>query len=128
VRHRITSNALYDLPLGIQLGGIVTYNTAPPYNINTGAANFNDRGSTARAAGIAFNSGRGDDYFTLDLRTSKNFTIAENKRIEVLWEMFNVTNTKNLINYQGNQSAAGPNLPRGALDAFQGQLGLKFSF
>jgi hypothetical protein len=128
VRHRITSNALYDAPLGIQLGGIVTYNTAAPYNITTGAANFNDRGATARAAGIGFNSGRGDEYFTLDLRTSKNFTIAENKRIEVLWEMFNVTNTRNLINYQGNQGAAGPNRPRAALDAFQGQFGLKFSF
>ena len=129
VRHRLTSNAIYDLPFKIQLGGIITYNTAAPYNIVLGTvANTNDRANTVRPAGTAFNSGRGDQYFTLDLRTSKNFVIKDTKRVEILWEMFNVTNTQNLISYQGNLSAAGPKLPRAALDAFQGQLGLKFSF
>jgi hypothetical protein len=56
----------------------------------------------------------------------------------VLWEMFNVFNTVNFTNYQGNQSAApgftatgiptGYGQPRQAFDPFQGQLGFKLIF
>ena len=44
-------------------------------------------------------SARGDDYFTLDLRTSKVFKFGE--LLEVLWEMFNVfENLQNLGGYR----------------------------
>ncbi len=129
VRHRLTTNLLYSLPYDVRVSGIYTYNTAPPYNITLGTANKNDGGNTARAPGVDFNSGRGDDFRTLDLRFSKVFKIKESKSIEGLWEMFNVGNTRNLIQYQGNQATLATfGKPRSALDAMQGQFGLKFNF
>jgi hypothetical protein len=73
----------------------------------------------------------------MDLRASKRFPIRT-AQIEVLWEMFNVFNTVNLVNYNGNQSSlpgqtaigrpTGFGQARTALDPFQGQLGVKVSF
>jgi len=59
-------------------------------------------------------------------------------RGEVLWEMFNLFNTVNFTNYQGNQASlpgvtgtgipTGFGRPRQAFDPFQAQLGLKLTF
>ena len=137
VRHRLVTNVIYELPLGIQVGGIVTANSAPPYNIITGVDANRDGDNNDRPAGTVFNAGRGDRYFQTDLRLSKKFTAGRTSG-EVLWEMFNLFNAVNFNNYQGNQSAAqgqtstgiptGFGRPRQAFDAFQAQLGFKFSF
>ena len=137
VRHRFVANAVYELPFGIQAGGIVTANSAPPYNIISGVDTNRDGDNNDRPAGVAFNAGRGDAYFQTDLRLSKKVQIGK-ARGEVLWEMFNLFNTVNFNNYQGNQSAApgktvtgiptGFGRPRQAFDAFQAQLGFKLTF
>jgi hypothetical protein len=137
VRHRIVANALYELPFGIQLGSILSANSAPPFNITTGRDANLDGSNNDRPAGTGFNAGRGDKYFTMDLRASKRFPIRT-AQIEILWEMFNVFNTVNLVNYNGNQSSlpgqtaigrpTGFGQARTALDPFQGQLGVKVSF
>ena len=137
VRHRFVGNVVYELPFGIQAGGIVTTNSAPPYNIITGTDVNRDGDNNDRPAGTAFNAGRGDKFFTTDVRFSKKFTFGRTTG-EVLWEMFNLFKTVNFNNYQGNQSAAagvtstgiptGFGRPRQAFDAFQGQLGFKLTF
>jgi hypothetical protein len=73
----------------------------------------------------------------MDLRTSKRVTIGRVSG-EILWEMFNVFNTVNLNNFNGNQSAApgvtaigrptGFGQARQAFDPFQAQLGFKLTF
>ena len=60
VRHRVVANALYELPFGIQLGGILSANSAPPYNITTGVDANRDASNNDRPAGVGFNAGRGD--------------------------------------------------------------------
>jgi Carboxypeptidase regulatory-like domain len=137
VRHRFVSNVIYEMPFGIRVGGIVTANSAPPYNITTGVDANRDGDNNDRPAGVEFNAGRGDSYFTTDLRVSKSFAIGS-ARAEILWEMFNVFNAVNFNNYNGNQSAApgvtatgiptGFGQPRQAFDPFQGQLGVKLTF
>ncbi|MEP6782973.1 MAG: carboxypeptidase regulatory-like domain-containing protein [Acidobacteriota bacterium] len=137
VRHRIVSNAIYELPFGIQAGGIVTFNTAPPYNVITGTDVNRDGDNNDRPAGIGYNSARGDKYFQTDVRLSKRFTMGH-ASAEALWEMFNVFNTVNFNNYQGNQSSApgrtatgivtGFGRPLQAFDPFQAQFGLKLTF
>jgi hypothetical protein len=137
VRHRIVANAIYQLPYGIQFGGIVTANSAPPFNITTGADANRDGDNNDRPAGLGFNDGRGDRFFQTDLRLSKKFDVGRT-RAEVLWEMFNLFNTVNFTNYQGNQSAqpgvtgtgipTGFGRPRQAFDPFQAQLGFKLTF
>lgn len=137
VRHRLVSNVIYELPFGIQIGGIVTTNSAPPFNVTTGTDNNRDGDNNDRPAGTGFNSARGDRYFTTDLRLSKRFNLGRAQG-EVLWEMFNLFNTVNFNNYQGNQSSVagvtatgiptGFGRPRQASDPFQGQLGFKLTF
>ncbi|MGE3273638.1 MAG: carboxypeptidase regulatory-like domain-containing protein [Vicinamibacterales bacterium] len=137
VRHRFISNIIYELPYGIQVGGIVTANSAPPYNITLGTDANRDGSNNDRPDGEGFNAGRGDRYFQTDVRLSKRFDFGRASG-EILWEMFNVFNTVNFNNYQGNRRAApgvtstgiptGFGQPRQAFDAFQGQLGFKLIF
>jgi carboxypeptidase family protein/TonB-dependent receptor-like protein len=138
VRHRFVGNLITRLPYDIQLGTIVTTNSAPPYNIITGIDVNRDGDNNDRPAGLGFDAGRGDRYFQTDLRVSKKVRFGKTTSAEVLWEMFNLFNTVNFNNYQNNQSATpgftakgiptGFGQPRQAFDAFQGQLGVKFTF
>ena len=137
VRHRFVSNVIYQLPWGIQIGTIVSANSAPPFNITLGTDVNRDGDNNDRPAGVGYNDGRGDRFFQADIRTSKKITIGRVSG-ELLWEMFNVFNTVNFNNYQGNQSSAagqtaigiptGFGRPRQAFDPFQAQLGLKLTF
>ena len=105
VRHRFVTNAVYEMLWGIQVGGIVTANSAPPYNITTGADANRDGVNNDRPEGVGFNSARGRQRSsrpTCACRRSSASAAAPAR--EVLWEMFNVFNTVNFTNYQGNQS------------------------
>lgn len=137
VRHRFVSNVIYELPWGFQAGAIVTANSAPPYNITLGTDANRDGDNFDRPAGVGYNAGRGDGFFQTDLRLSKRIAV---RRVtgEILWEMFNVLNTVNLNNFNGNQSSApgqtaigrptGFGQARQAFDPFQAQLGFKLLF
>jgi hypothetical protein len=137
VRHRFVGNVIYQLPWDIQFGTIVTANSAPPFNIILGTDTNRDGDNNDRPSGVGYNAGRGDAYFQMDLRTSKRVTIGRVSG-EILWEMFNVFNTVNLNNFNGNQSAApgvtaigrptGFGQARQAFDPFQAQLGFKLTF
>lgn len=129
VHHRITGNVMYEIPFGIQLGGFVQFNSAPPYNITTGLDDNRDLVVNDRPAGTKYNAGRADRFFNLDVRISKKFNFNEKSHMEVMWEMFNTFNTVNFFsNYVGNMRAANFGKPGGAFDPFQGQLGLRFTF
>ena len=137
VRHRFVGNVIYQLPWAIQIGTIVSANSAPPFNITTGTDVNRDGDNNDRPVGTGYNAGRGDRFFQADIRTSKRVTIGRVSG-EILWEMFNLFNTVNFNNYQGNQSAApgltssgiptGFGRPRQAFDPFQAQLGFKLTF
>jgi Carboxypeptidase regulatory-like domain/TonB-dependent Receptor Plug Domain/TonB dependent receptor len=137
VRHRFVSNVIYELPWGFQAGTIVTANSAPPYNITLGTDRNLDGDVVDRPVGETYNSARGDRYFQTDLRLSKKVTVGR-VTAELLGEMYNLFNTVNFNNYQGNQSSAagvtstgiptGFGRPRQAFDPFQAQFGLKLTF
>ena len=137
VRHRFVSNVIYELPWGFQVGTILTANSAPPYNITLGTDANRDGDNNDRPAGVEFNAGRGDAFFQTDIRTSKKVRFGRVSG-EILWEMFNVFNTVNLNNFNGNQSSAagqtatgrptGFGQARQAFDPFQAQLGFKLTF
>ncbi len=131
-RHRVVISSVYRAPFDIQLGTIITAMSAPPYNITTGVDSNGDRDINERPIenGVMIPpfSARGDRYFTIDLRTSRSFRLPGERRIEVLWEMFNLTNTKNLGGYDGNMRSTFFGQPRFALPPFQGQLGVRLDF
>jgi hypothetical protein len=128
VRHRLTGNVVYELPYRINVGAIVTANTAGPYNQTTGRDDNLDFVSNDRPAGVRFNALRGDPFFITDLRVTKKFFLDETKNVEVIWEMFNAFNTVNLADYNGNERATTFRQPRSALSPFQAQLGIRFTF
>ena len=112
----------------INVGAIVTANSAAPYNYTTGRDDNLDFNTNDRPAGVRFNSLRGRPFFETDLRVTKKFFLDEVKSVEVLWEMFNVFNTENLADFNGNERASTFRQARSALPPFQGQFGLRFTF
>ncbi len=128
VRHRLTANLIYQAPFDINVSTIVTANSAPPYDKTTGRDNNGDGFRNDRSPGVGVHSERGDNFFNTDLRLSKRFFIDETKNVEVLWEMFNVFNTANLLRFQGNESSSSFGQARSVLRPFQAQFGLKFTF
>ena len=128
VRHRFTSNVVYQFPHNINLGAIVTANSAPPYNHTTGRDDNLDFVSNDRPAGVRFNALRGDSFFNTDLRLTKKFFLDETKNVELIWEMFNLFNTANLTDFNGNERSLTFRKARAALSPFQAQLGVRLTF
>ena len=133
VRHHFVLSTVGRLRGGIQFGGIITASSAPPYNITTGVdtngdRDINERPLNADGTMVEPFSGRGDSFFRADLRVSKLFQLAPRRRVEVLWEMFNLFNTVNYGGYDGSMRSTRFGQPRFAYAPFQGQLGIRFDF
>jgi hypothetical protein len=123
----------YKVPrIDVLVGGIVTASSAPPYNVTTGRDDNNNRTTNDRpivdGKMIPPYSERGSNYFNIDLRLSKLVRLGQHRRLEVLWEMFNVTNRVNYGGYVGNQRSTNFGKPSYAMAPFQGQFGVRFDF
>lgn len=109
-KHRATLGAIYSLPWEMKISGMLRYHSAFPYSKFayhvevdpvTGERfrvydDLNGDGTTLDLRpGDSVNSGRGDDFLQIDLRLSKDFLFGDGMGIEVLAEVFNVTNAKN---------------------------------
>ena len=77
---------------------------------------------------MSYNSGRGDSYFKVDLRTTKRIRIGERMNADVGMEMYNLFNTVNFNTYTGNLKSSTFGQPAKAFDPFQAQIALKFTF
>lgn len=129
VPHRLTLNAYAELPYEISVSTILTANSAPPYNHRRPGGDFNNDGFFQdRPVGVGFNSLRGEPYFNTDVRISKAFAFDDTRSVEVLWEMFNVFNTANRVNFQGLQSASTFMQAQSVLSPFRAQFGVRFGF
>jgi hypothetical protein len=128
VRHRLTGNLIYELPFQVTVAAIATANSAAPYNHTTGRDDNLDFVVNDRPAGVRFNSLRGDPFFNADLRLTKRFLLDQRRTVEFMWEMFNLLNTVNLADFNGNERASTFRQPRAVLPPFQAQLGLRFTF
>ncbi len=147
-RHRVAFNGMLQTPSGpasslwqhlrngFLLSTILTYNSAPPFNIQTGSDNNGDTNTNDRPAGLGRNTGQGFDYFTLDVRLSRNFRLSERFRLEGLAEAFNVLNRANWQlpnNIFGNGPypllpAPGFGAPQAVADPRELQLALRLRF
>jgi hypothetical protein len=96
---------------GFQASGMLQYYSALPFNIFTGVnslqgtagrpfadgsvpvANFDVR----TAAVIPRNAGAGNDFLTVSLRVSRAFQLGSGRRIEGMFEAFNLTNRVNPV-------------------------------
>ena len=115
----MASDFSYVFPLDFQLAGIARYQSALPYSATNANIVF--------ARPLPRNSFRGDAESNVDLRVGKNFKFGH-RSATFFWEMFNVFNTTNFIQYQGNQLSSSYQLPQGALPMRRQQVGLRFDF
>jgi outer membrane receptor protein involved in Fe transport len=105
VRHRITAGLVYQLPADFQVSSGFQYNTGKPYNALAGYGGLrNAVRAIDPATGQMFprNSFTGPNFLTWDVRLSKMFRFSGAKALEVLFEVFNLTNHVN-FNGDGNQ-------------------------
>ena len=122
VRHMVTGHALYNLPWGIELSGIVRYRTGTPWNAVVGSdANSDANSGTDRpfsAVGVPFlrNAYRNRSVLlSNDLRLMKSFNLGERFRLQLSAELFNVFNADNVVFAgQGNVYGLGINATTGA--------------
>lgn len=119
-RHVVASDFSYLFPFDFQFAGIARYYSALPYS----ATNAN----VVYARPVPRNSLRGASDKNVDLRVSKNFRFKGHFGAAIFWEMFNVFNTTNFIQFQGNQLSSSYQLPQNALPMRRQQLGLRFDF
>jgi outer membrane receptor protein involved in Fe transport len=99
VRHRVTAGLVYQLPWDFQVSSGFQYNTGKPYNALAGFGGLrNSVRAIDPATGQMFtrDSFTGPNFLTWDARLSKMFRFGGAKYLEVLFEVFNLTNHVNL--------------------------------
>jgi len=132
-RHRITVAGVFNLPYGFDLSPSMTAASARPYTQINGANPSGDGSLFLQAAD-------GAPLVNVNARVTKNITFAQNQKIGVFIEVYNLTNRANFGNSFG-ANAASPatyGLPTGYIggigavstipNSFQTQLGARFSF
>jgi hypothetical protein len=115
-----TSTLVGKLTHGFELSGTLTYYSAFPFNITSGASagtTANIQGTTLRpclagqAAGCALalpgtmivrNAGVGFPSFNTNLRVSRTFALGQRYRLQGIAEAFNAVNTRNDLFPTGN--------------------------
>jgi hypothetical protein len=121
--------------------------TSSPNDLRATLTAFGDPASNAVAYRNCFRSGqctiapfnnlRGQPFFQLDTRISKNFKFNENQKLTVLFQMFDITNRANYgNNFIGDVRQTNFGKPNGFITpagvivphAFSGEIGVKFSF
>jgi hypothetical protein len=149
-RHRLVINGAIHTPFekgttpwsrithGFQLGGTLQYYSALPLNITSGVTTV--QGTAGRplvdGAFIPRNAGQGPDFFSVNVRLSREFPIRGRAKVEALAEVFNLTNRENVIALNGNfGSGAYPTNPSATFrqitavgDPRSAQFGLRFTF
>ncbi len=111
-RHRFVTSFHYapEFLYGIQVGGTGTFESGLPLNPSisggvvaaTGATNTsttNGSGASNRAPFETRNGYRQSGRKTIDLRLSKQFNLGGRKRVEALWESFNIFNWTNYTSF-----------------------------
>jgi Carboxypeptidase regulatory-like domain/TonB dependent receptor-like, beta-barrel len=149
-RHRLVFDGTIHSPMGtakniwerlshgFQLGTMIQYYSALPFNITAGSNTI--QGTAARptinGAFISRNAGSGFDFFNVNARLSRTFQATEQFRVEATLEAFNLLNHVNGVALNGN--FGGGIYPTNPLTTFKQvtavadprtlQLGLRVSF
>jgi hypothetical protein len=134
--NKLMISPIWTLPKDFQFSSIARFNSGSRYNITAGKDLNGDGVNNDLPPGVAtINSGIGANFFQMDVRVSKYFTMPrEFGKLEAIFEMYNLFNNLNPSTYQGNQ--LGNNFGRPtqfAGDPLQGearlvQFGIRYSF
>ena len=115
-RHRFVLSGVYQLPLSLQLSGIVTAASGRPFsplagadlNVDGNAGQFPPdrarRDPADESTSVGRNSGTTAAQVNVDMRVSRTFGLGSRGRVEVMVETFNLFNRANFIE-DTNQSS-----------------------
>ncbi|MFN8688180.1 MAG: carboxypeptidase regulatory-like domain-containing protein [Acidobacteriota bacterium] len=102
IRHNFTGNAVYQLPWGFEISGIVRARSGLPYNgvagtdLNRDGVN-NDRPFRGPGDPFPRNYFRNRGFATSDLRILKSFLFKERYKLQFSVEAFNLLNADNVV-------------------------------
>lgn len=135
VTHRFTLGGTWSAWKGLQLSSIVQANTGKPYNASAGlSGSRNAVRAIDPATGKMFprNDFRAGGFFSWDMRFSYNFNLGNQRVIEALFEVFNLTDHVNydVGSYVTRYSSPDFGTPTEILNNSQrqAQFGLRFRF
>ncbi len=101
IRQRASLSAVYDLPFGFQASTLTTWRTGVPFSAFTGVDSNKDSQFTDKpiinGVHLARNLFRQPNLFNIDFRVSKFFTIHENHKLALIFDMFNLINKHNFF-------------------------------
>jgi hypothetical protein len=130
-KHRLVLSGSAELPGHVTLACILQWASARPYTATT-ANDINGDGVIGWPGDRvgSYNSQRGSNFFSLDPRISKEFPFARGGRLEVIFEVFNLTNRSNFGGYyNGSVDSPGFGKPVGLLGPpRQAQVGIRYSY
>ena len=149
-RHRLVVNGSVHTPLtpatttwerlshGFQLSGILQAYSATPFNITSGVTTLQGTAGRPVVNGsfITRNAGESTPFFSLGLRMSRSVPLGGASRLELLAEVFNLTNHLNVVarntNFGTGAYAASPSATFGQVTAVgdprSWQLGARVRF
>lgn len=127
IRHQFAGSVTINAPLGFRINTIVFARSGLPYTIITGTDDNNNGVNNDRPPGVGRNSARGAGLFEVDVRISRALTLGK-CRLEILIDVFNVTNHDNWTEYSGAQNAKTFGQPTNAGPPRQIQIGARFDF
>ncbi len=125
-RHRLIVSALADLPLGFQLAGLLSYNSATPWNAvyRTDENRDSLRGDYVDEYR---NSRRGFPATSVNMRLSKYISFGR-FQVQLLAEVFNLFNKANFGGIYPYFGTANFGIPTAASAPRRAQLGARFDF
>lgn len=114
-RHRVVFNGNIHSPMGpavtawqrvshgFQLGAMLQYYSALPFNITAGSNTIQGTAARPQVNGdyIPRNAGSGFDLINLNVRLSRDFALAERLRLRAIAETFNSLNRANGVTLNG---------------------------
>ena len=105
-RHRLVVNGSIDIA-GFQVSGTVQAYSDLPLNITSGVTTIQGTNGRPIVNGefIERNAGEGPDFFTLNARLSRDFSLGRGVRVQGMLEGFNLTNRVNVVAVNGNFGA-----------------------
>ena len=129
-RHRLALNGIVHLPGDLQVSPIVSFVSGRPYTLIRSGVDLNGNlRVNDREPGYARNTERMDNQFTFDFRLSKDIRLPRSTVVQLMFEVFNVTNRANFFVYNNNTlNLVTLRQPTQALDPRQMQLGIRLTF
>jgi hypothetical protein len=130
-RHRFDFIGTFNQGSWANLGVALALYSGRPYSITTGSDDFNTGIANARPAGVARNSAEGPGYADLDLRWSRELSLAGGKSgpgLTIGFDAFNVLNRVNYSRYIGTLTSPFFGQAISSQPARRLQLSLRFRF